>query len=167
MLTFGHFGAELAADTSSGQARLTVLAERPPHTITEIHVDSKSGEFLGITQNQMRRDGRPQIPARNLAWYVNEREGASWQGVSLFRSVWPAFLLKREMMRVHATSNRRWGAGVPVMEALPGTTPTPEQMAQAMQMAAAARAGEQSGAATPPGFAMRILGLSGAVPDAL
>lgn len=34
-------------------------------------------------------------------------------------------------------------------------------------MAAAARAGEQAGAATPPGFVMKILGLSGAVPDTL
>jgi hypothetical protein len=53
------------------------------------------------------------------------------------------------------------------MEALPGTNPSPAQMAEAMQMAAAARSGDQAGAATPPGFVMKILGLTGAVPDTL
>jgi hypothetical protein len=166
-LCFGHAGAELGADTSTGQARLVVLAERPQATITQIHADPRSGAFLGVTQDAARSDGKPQIPARQMAWYCHEREAAGWQGTSLLKSSWVPYLIKREMIRVNATSNRRWGAGVPVMEALPGTSPTPTQMQEAERLAAAARAGDQAGAATPPGFQLKIVGLSGAVPDTL
>jgi hypothetical protein len=164
MLTFGHFGVELGAEIADNTARLVTLAERPPTTITQIHVDPKTGAFLGITQDAARKNGSPQIPARQMAWYCHQRQGAAWQGVSLFRQVAQIVTLKREMMRVHATSNRRWGMGVPVMEALPGTAPTPEQMVQAQQLAGAARGGEQAGASTPPGFQLKLTGISGSLP---
>lgn len=163
-LTFGHFGSELGAEIVDGKARLVTLAERPPSTITQIHVDPKTGAFLGITQDAIRRDGKPQIPSRQMAWYCNQRQGAAWQGVSIYRQIAPLVAIKREMIRVHATSNRRWGMGVPVMEALPGTAPTPEQMVQAQQLAGAARGGEQAGAATPPGFQLKLTGISGSLP---
>ncbi len=164
MLTFGHFGVELGAELVGDAARLVTLAERPPTTITQIHVDPKTGGFLGITQNAPRRNGSPQIPARQMAWYCHQRQGAAWQGVSLFRQVAQIVTLKREMMRVHATSNRRWGMGVPVMEAIPGTNPTSGQMIEAQQLASAARGGEQAGAATPPGFVLKLTGISGSLP---
>lgn len=163
-LTFGHFGVELGAEIVGSQARLVTLAERPASTITQIHVDPKTGAFLGITQDAVRRDGRPQIPAARMAWYCNQRQGAQWHGVSLFRQVAQIVAIKREMIRVHATSNRRWGMGVPVMEALPGTAPSPEQMVQAQQLASAARGGEEAGAATPPGFQLKLTGISGSLP---
>lgn len=168
-LTFGHAGFELAAELKGGQARLVGLAERLPHTISQIFADPRSGEFQGITQSMSAAASseKPQISADRMAWYCHEREGASWAGVSILRSIFPAFVVKREMLKVHALANRRWGMGVPVMEALPGTTPSPEQMNQAMQLASAARAGEQAGAATPPGFTMKIMGISGAVPSTL
>ncbi len=139
-LVFGHMGFALGADLSSGEARLKVLAERLPQTITEIHADPKTGEFLGVSQAAGRRDGKPEILARNMAWYCHRREGANWAGTSMFRAAWMPFRIKKEMIRVHAMSNQRWGAGVPVMEALPGTNPSPAQMSEAMQMAAVADA---------------------------
>jgi hypothetical protein len=166
-LTYGHAGFELGAEVSGGEARLVTLAERPAHTITQIHADGKTGAFEGITQDAPRRNGRPQIPARQLAWYCHQRQGAAWQGISLFRQVAPIITIKREMIRVHATSNRRWGMGVPVMEALPGTVPTPQQMVEAQQLASAARSGEQAGAATPPGFQLKLTGISGSLPATL
>lgn len=165
-LTFGHYGAELGADVSSGKARLVTLAERPANTITDIHADPKSGAFLGITQDQSRRDGTPQIPARNLVWHAREREGIAWQGMSLLKPMWAPWWLKREMIRVNATSNRRWGAGVPTMEPKPGTNPTNAQVEAAQRLVSAARAGETAGAVLP-GWDMKILGMSGAVPDTL
>lgn len=166
-LTFGHAGFELVADIADGKARLATLAERLPQSIHAIHSDPKTGALLGVDQMLAGRKTGPQIRADRLAWYTHEREGAAWQGVSLLRPAYAAWLVKREMMRVHAISNRRWGAGVPVMEALPGTVPTPEQMHQAQLLASAARAGDQAGAVAPPGFTLRIAGLSGAVPDTL
>lgn len=166
-LTFGHAGYALGADMSSGDARLTVLADRLPQTLTQIHADPKTGDFLGVTQDAPRKNGQPQIAARNMVWYCRRREGANWAGTSLFRSAWVPFVIKKEMLRIHATANRRWGMGIPVMEAHPGTNPSPAQMTEAMQMAAAARGGEQAGAASPPGFTMKVMGLTGSVPDTL
>jgi hypothetical protein len=165
-LTFGHAAFELQAEMRDGQARLVALHERLQSTIQEIHVD-RQGQLLGISQELLTRKSRPQIPADRLCFYSHDREGANWAGRALIRPAYPFWLIKQEMIRTHSIANRRWGAGVPVMEALPGTNPSPGQMAEAMQMAAAARAGEQAGAATPPGFVMKILGLSGAVPDTL
>ncbi len=166
-LTFGHSGFALGANLTAGQARLQVLAERPPWTIDQIHADATTGEFLGVTQSGTRPGGAPEIRARDMAWYCLDREGANWAGRSMYYSAWLPWLIKREMIRVHASSNRRWGAGVPVMEALPGTAPSSGEMTAAAAMASAARAGEQAGAASPPGFQLKILGLSGAVPDTL
>ena len=167
MLPFGFAAFEMEADTSAGDARLSGLWERPQWTISHLHVDGRTGLLDGITQDAGFKQGSPQIRADRLVWYVNEREGSNWAGTSLLRSCYASWLIKEEMRRTHAISNRRWGAGVPVMEALPGTNPSSAQMAEAMQMAAAARAGDQAGAASPPGFTMKILGLSGAVPDTL
>jgi hypothetical protein len=167
MLPFGFSGFEMEADTSTGQARLSGLFERPQWTVSHIHVDGKSGAMQGITQDGAPNKVSPQIPVDRMVWYAHEREGANWAGTSLLRSCYASWLIKEEMRRTHAISNRRWGAGVPVMEALPGTNPTAGQMTEAMQMAAAARAGEQAGAASPPGFSLKIMGLTGSVPDTL
>jgi hypothetical protein len=169
MLTFGFAGFELEAhiDAGDGFARLAGLWERPQWTISHIHTDGKTGLLSGVTQDTMARREAPQITADRLVWYVNEREGANWSGNSLLRPAYASWLIKEEMRRTHAIANRRWGAGVPVMEALPGTNPTPAQMAEAMHLASAARAGEQAGAATPPGFTLKLQGLSGSVPDTL
>ncbi|MFG1846761.1 phage portal protein family protein [Micromonospora carbonacea] len=166
-LVWGHYGFEVAAEIVDGRARLAALAERIPGTIAEIHADPKTGALLGIDQLVMRGDQSPQIPASRLVWYCHDREGASWQGTSLLRPAFAAWLIKREMLRVNAISNRRWGAGVPVAEALPGTVPSFAQMQEAQQMMSAARAGDQAGLVTPPGFTAKIIGLSGSVPDTL
>jgi hypothetical protein len=165
---WGHYAFEMAADIDAdGRARLVTLAERIPGTISAIHADPKTGDLLGIDQMLTSRDRSPQIPASRLVFYSRAREGSSWQGTSLIRPAYAPWLLKREMMRVAAISNRRWGAGVPVAVPLPGTNPTQEQMQTAQQLVSAARAGDQAGAVGLPGFEMKILGLSGSVPDTL
>lgn len=167
MLPFGFSAFEMEADTSTGQALLTGLWERPQWTIQHIHVDGKTGLLEGATQGALWKAGPPQMKADNLIWYTHEREGSNWAGTSLLRACYASWLIKEELRRIHAVANRRWSAGVPVMEALPGTNPSPAQMAEAQQMASAARGGETAGAATPPGFTLKIQGLSGSVPDTL
>jgi uncharacterized protein DUF935 len=167
MLPFGFSAFEMQADASTGVARLEGLLERPQWTIPHIHVDGKTGALLGATQDRAAVTDSPQISADRLVWYAHEREGANWAGTSLLRSCYASWLIKEEMRRIHGISNKRWGAGVPVMEALPGTNPSPAAMTEAMQMAAAARAGETAGAASPPGFVLKLIGLSGSVPDTL
>lgn len=164
-ITFGFSAFELEADTSSGKAKLSGLWERPQWTINHMHVDGKTGLLTGVTQDGAWNDQSPQILAQNLAFYAREREGANWAGLSLLRPCYASWLIKEEVRRAYAVANVRWSAGVPVMEALPGTNPTPAMMAEAAQMAQQARAGIQAGASSPPGFSMKILGITGSLPN--
>lgn len=166
-LVYGHMPFEIAAEFREGKARLTTVAERMPHTIEQIHIDVNTGELKGITQRLGKHLGVPEISAKNMVWYAHNREGISWQGTSLLRPAYGSWLFKREMIRAHAIANRRWSAGVPTMEALPGTVATTAQMEQAQRMASAARAGDQAGVAVPPGFRFVIAGVTGSLPDTL
>jgi hypothetical protein len=105
------------------------------------------------------------IPASNLVWYVHEREGAAWQGKSMLRPAYGAWLLKHEMWRVLATGNRRFSMGVPNVTAPVGGTP--QQVEQAALLASSMRVGDQAGIGLPDGFKLELTGITGSVPDTL
>jgi hypothetical protein len=165
-LDFGHAGFELWADTSSGQARLVGLLERPQTTITTIHID-RQGALTGVSQDSRGDTKPPEISADRMVWHCRDREGTNWPGISLLRPAFAPWLLKREMQRVHASSNRRFGMGVPTVEWVTGSTPTGAQQTAALQVAQQARVGDQAGAALPPGASLVLRGLSGSTPDTL
>jgi len=159
-LTFGHMPFELRYREEGGRLQLDNLGERMPWTIARINLadDGTISEVYQQTQQEP-------IPGDRLIWYVNEQEGSNWAGFSIMRPAYAAWLLKHETWRVHATSIRRFGMGVPYVEAPPGGTAA--QVAQAQQLASAIRAGDQSGAGIPQGFKPMLMGLTGTVPDAL
>lgn len=159
-LVFGHIGFAQRYEILDGKARLVELAERMPTTISEIQTDS-SGRLSGIVQHGEKTP----VPAKNLVWYCHEREGSAWQGRSMLRSAYGPWLLKHESMRVHATSNRRFGMGVPIVNAPDGASG--EQIQQAHLLASAIRAGDQSGIGLPHGFSVTLQGITGSVPDTL
>lgn len=165
-LVYGHMCFEQLAEMVDGRARLVALSERMPHTLEMIHADPKTGALLGVTQEAVRKNNAPQIKADRLTFYTHDRE-QSWSGTSLLRSSYAPWYLKQELMRVHATSARRFGMGVPTVEWAAGTHPTPAQISQAQQLASAARVGEQSGASLPPGASLVLRGLSGGTVDVL
>jgi hypothetical protein len=160
-LTWGHMPFEQRYEVDGSRAHLVALSERLPSTIRQI-VIGKGGELAGIKQDIT---GDTLIPENRLVWYVHDREGAAWQGQSLLRPAFGAWLLKHEMWRVHATSIRRFGMGVPGVTAPAGATPG--QVAEAQRLASAARVGETGGIGLPAGFEFKITGLTGTVPDAL
>ena len=166
-LTFGFMPFERVYDTSSGMARLGVLSERMPQTIGQIML-ADDGSLEAVTQNALAGFATgvaPKIPVKNLVWYAHNREGSAWTGRSLLRSSYAPWLLKHEVWRVHATSIRRFGMGVPSVEAPPGSTP--QQVGEAQRLASAMRGGDQAGAGLPAGFKLAITGITGSVPDAL
>jgi hypothetical protein len=163
---FGHYGFELEADVSSGQARLAGLWERPPHTISRIHADGKTGALKGVSQTPAWKEGAPEIRAEHLAWYCFDK-GVGWTGTSLLRPGFGPWLIKRELQAALATGSRRFSMGVPLVEWATDARPTPEQHAQAHAVASAARGGETAGAALPPGARLVLAGLQGSVPDTL
>jgi hypothetical protein len=163
-LVYGHAAFEMLADVSSGMARLVGLYERVQHTISFIH-STPDGDFGGISQfYHPDRKEAPEIGADRMVFYSHSREGSAWHGRSLLRPMYASFLLKREAQRILATSSRRFGMGVPTVEWVPGATPTPAQMTAAQQAASAARVGDESGLALPPGATLVLKGLTGGTP---
>lgn len=140
--------------------RLINLGARMPWTIAQMKIDDH-GQLEYIEQTTQR----PPIPGSRLVWYTNEQEGSNWAGTSCLRPAFGAWLLKHETWRVHATSIRRFGMGVPTVEAPQGATQ--QQVIQAQQLASSMRAGDQSGMGLPQGFKASLMGLTGSVPDAL
>lgn len=159
-LVFGHMPFAQRYEILEGKARLIELAERMPTTIAEIQVED-DGKLSGMLQYGEKNA----IPVKNLVWYVHEREGSAWQGRSMLRSAYGAWLLKHESWRVLATANRRWGIGVSTVNAPDGATG--EQLEQAKLLAAVIRAGDQAGVGLPFGFTHQINGITGSVPDTL
>ncbi len=165
-LPYGFSAFEMLAEMRDGQARLVELSERLPSTVSEFHVD-KVGRLTGISQLVLPGSKAPQIRTDRLVLYSREREGAAYWGSSILRPAYSGFLLSREMLRVLAISNRRFGMGVPVIRPLSGTLETPEQAAAAARLAQEVRVGEVGGASLPPGYIMELVGQSGGSPDTL
>jgi hypothetical protein len=164
-LTFGFMPFAKQYDVSTGQARLIRLQERMPITVTYIGVDD-NGELDYIDQSRLLTSKQPvEIKAKDLFFLSHEREGAAWHGQSVLRPAYAPWLIKHEMMRVLATSSRRFGMGVPVVDAPQGAGDG--MVSQAQQLASAARAGDQSGVGMPFGFKFHLEGLQGSVPDTL
>ncbi|GAA3721732.1 hypothetical protein GCM10022224_103970 [Nonomuraea antimicrobica] len=161
-LVFGHMVFERRYEIRRGQARLVALGERMPHTIADIEL-APDGTIRSASQD-IAGGGRP-IPAHRLAWYVHAREGANWAGRSVMRASYGPWLLKHELWRINATSIRRFGMGIPAVEAPPGATAG--QIAEAQKLASAMRAGDQAGIGLPPNFRLSLTGMSGSAPDAL
>jgi predicted ABC-type ATPase len=159
-LVYGHMPFEKWYEDRGGLTHLAGVQERQPHTISMIDIND-DGTVNSISQNTQNEP----IPANRLLWYSHEREGANWAGVSLLRSCYTPWILKHETLRVHATSIRRFGMGVPNVEAPPGSTPG--QIAQAQQLASGMRVGDTAGAGLPNGFKLNITGMTGSAPDSL
>jgi hypothetical protein len=160
-LTYGYMPFERRYRIDdTGMARLDNLGPRMPWTIAMIDVN-RDGTLNQVWQNTQRDP----LPANRLVWYTNDLQGGDWTGVSDLRACFGAWLLKHETWRVHATSIRRFGMGIPSVEAPPGATQT--QVMQAQQLATQMRAGDHAGIGLPQGFKPGLMGMTGSVPDAL
>lgn len=159
-LIYGHMPFERRYDVTSGQARLVNLGPRMPWTIAQMNLNDAS-EIQNIHQTTQRDP----IPGNRLVWYSYGQEGANWAGISVLRPAFGAWLLKHEMWRVLATSNRRFGMGIPVVEAPPGATR--EMVTEAQALASSMRVGDQTGVGIPQGYTYHLEGLTGSVPDSL
>lgn len=159
-LEFGHSVFERRYRIENDQLRLDALGERMPWTIARIMLnqDSTVNHLVQFMQEQP-------IPANRLVWYVHEHEGSNWAGFSLSRAAFGPWLLKHECWRVLATSIKRFGMGIPTVEAPQGATQG--QVKQARDLASSMRVGDVSGVGLPAGFKFMLSGLTGSVPPTL
>jgi hypothetical protein len=140
--------------------RLVDMAPRPPSTISQVKVDDQGAlvsvkQAVGITS--------PEIPASRLTPMVWDLEGGNWFGRSMFRCVYKNWLIKDRLLRVDAMKHDRNGLGVPWIEAPVGATK--QQIEYLNQLAQSFRAGDMSGAATPAGAKLTLVGTTGSIPD--
>jgi hypothetical protein len=157
---FGFMPFEQWFVLRGGRTHLAGLQERMPQTIADMEIGD-DGQMIQIWQNTQDNP----VKANRLMWYCNDREGANWAGTSLLRPCYTPWLLKHETMRVHATSIRRFGMGIPTVTAPPGATPA--QITEAQRLASGMRAGDTAGAGLPDGYTYQLTGLTGAAPDAI
>lgn len=162
MLIYGFMPFAIGGEVTGQplQWHLTELSERMPQTIIRMQVNP-NGKLESITQFGSQTD----IPASNLLWYVHGRRGGNWSGRSMLRQAYAPWLLKHEMWRVLATSGRRFGTGIPVVNAPPGATDA--QILYAQQLASSMRVGDQAGIGLPDGYSAQIAAMTGSLPDTL
>jgi hypothetical protein len=161
-LTYGHmpFERRYRFDEKARLFRLDNLGPRMPWTIAYVNTNPDA-----TVKNVVQSTQNTPVPGSRLVWYVNDMEGANWTGMSMLRAAFGAWLLKHEVWRVHATSIRRFGMGVPMVEAPQGATQN--QVMQARDLAASMRAGDSAGIGLPAGYRASLMGITGSTPDAL
>ena len=171
---YGHMFFEQAWEPADGMWRLRVVQERMPQTISTLHLN-RDGTLASVEQggalfsSGVSGQQVPKITTADhrLVYYVREREGSNYFGQSLIRPAYGPWLIKDQLLRVHATSIRRFGMGVPTFEPLPGASVTPQQEAEAERVLSRIKAGEFSHVRPPAGYRLVIAGMTGTVPDAL
>jgi hypothetical protein len=164
MLTFGHSVFEqVYRIDAQGRARIRKLGYRPASSIANWNV-APDGGLISIEQHALGSDTPSNlIPVNRLVVYVNEREGGNWIGASLLRPGYKDWLLKDRLLRVDVGTIERNGMGIPVYEAAEGE----EDVTAGLDIATSVRSGDNSGAATPYGAKLRLMGVEGTLPQAL
>jgi hypothetical protein len=157
---YGFYYFENIGVIRDGMWHLVDIAPRPPATISQVKVDEQ-GALVSI--KQAVGISSPEIPAARLTPMVWDLEGGNWFGRSMFRSVYKNWLIKDRLLRVDAMKHDRNGLGVPWIEAPQGATK--QQIEYLNQLAQSFRAGDMSGAATPFGAKLTLVGTTGGMPD--
>lgn len=156
---------ELAETGLPRIAHIRKLAPRMPATVTQIHV-GRDGGLAGISQAGLSRDtwGKEVfIPVDKLVYYCLEREGSDWSGVSVLRTAYKDWLIKDKLVRVNAMAIERNGMGIPVVT----YDGQKVQKSTADSLGRSLRAGATAHASMPDGASLSLLGVSGAVREAL
>lgn len=172
-LYYGHYCFEIVGEvddpvfTPSGRLKkgtgvwhLRKLAPRPPHTLDDL-ILADDGGLVAVKQNSGGRD----LPVDRIVWYSWDQEGANWWGRSWFRSCYRNWLIKDRLIRVDAVKHERNGMGVPVGIGAQGYTD--DELKALARLAQSFRAGENAGGAIPFGTDLKILGVTGEIPDTI
>lgn len=167
---YGHMFFEQAWAEQGGGWRLNVVQERMPQTVDALKLN-KDGTLASVQQGAIVGSGVGgagiidiTTADSRLVYYTRAREGSNYFGQSLIRPCYGPWLIKDQIQRVHATSIRKFGMGIPEVTA---PDSTPQSIALAQRYAQSIAAGERSGAGLPPGFKTTWQGMTGSVPDAM
>jgi hypothetical protein len=169
-MAFGHAPFAQSWFEKGDRWHLDMVQERMPSTIVDLDLNG-DGTLKSALQGEALTSGSQTVPIttadHRLVWYAREREGSNYFGQSLFRASYGPWLIKDQMLRVHATSIRKFGMGVPSFEVIPGTTVTPQMEEAAQRVLGNIKASVHSHIVPPPGYRYVLTGMNGSVPDAL
>lgn len=174
MLTFGHAVFEQVYRIEKGKAMLRKLAPRPAQTIAYWDV-ARDGGLNGIQQYPEGSIGTGGavyvggsfdnlIPVSRLVAYVRDPDPGVWVGNSLLRPAYKHWLLKDELIRIHAATARRNGMGVPVATNSEAEANAGEPLDKYQKIASSYRGGNTAGVALPYGAKLEIMGVQGNLP---
>jgi len=121
----------------SGRFTEIALLPRQPWTIAQYETSQQTGELVAIRQTSYHGSGY--IPAGRLVAYTNEPEGDNFEGISLFRPCYGAWMLKQQHMRLEGISAERYAVASPIMNMSSGATKL--QKEQALELGTAIRSG--------------------------
>lgn len=165
MLVFGHsiFEQVYRVDDEDNPRLFDIrkLMWLPPRSISDFDVAADGG-LNSITQHQVGPKRPDPLDISRLVVYCHEREGAAWQGNSLLRPAYKHWIIKDRLIRVQAQTIERNGMGIPVYEGAEGEA----DLTRGLTMAKSVRSGDTSGAATPNGAKLRLMGVEGSLPNA-
>lgn len=114
----------------AGYITLHKLAPRPPKTIWQWFTDEDGG-LLSIKQLTVKA-GTYQfldVPASKLVRFTYQQEGDNFMGISMLRSAYPHWLIKKNLYVIDAIRAQRYGVGIPRAKLAEGYRPTEDDKA--------------------------------------
>lgn len=132
------------------------FAPRLPKTIWRYTL--QDGVTPGITQI-LPTGGNVEIPQWKLLMFVNEMEGANYEGISLLRAAYKHWYYKDTYYKIDAISSERQGMGVPIIKVPPQADP--RDKAKAKVIAKNLRVNEMAYVDLPIGFTLEYLDMKG------
>lgn len=174
MLIFGHSIFEQVYRYEDGKFTLRKLSPRPAQTIAYWDV-ARDGGLIGIQQYPEGAIGGGDaiyagrafdnlIPINRLVAYSRDPDPGVWVGNSILRPAYKHWLLKDELIRIHAATARRNGMGVPVATSTEAESTDPDAIARYLAIASAYRGGNTAGVGLPYGAKLELLGVTGNLP---
>jgi hypothetical protein len=178
MLRYGHSVFEQVYRLDGVKLWLRKLAPRPAQTIAFWDV-ARDGGLVGIQQYPEGSIGGfgtgggviyaggvfdNLIPTNRLVAYVRDPDPGIWVGNSMLRPAYKHWLLKDELIRIHAVASRRNGMGTPVATASEAESEDPDRIIYYQKLASAARVGNSAGVGLPNGASLKYVGVDGNLP---
>lgn len=114
----------------AGRITLHKLAARPPRTIWQWFTD-EDGALISIKQLAVKA-GTYQfldVPSSKLVRFTYQQEGDNFTGISMLRSAYPHWLIKKQLYLIDAIRATRFGVGIPRAKLKAGYKPTTEDRA--------------------------------------
>lgn len=159
-MVYGFMPFEQVGEMRDGEFHYRKLGPRMPQSIREMSI-AEDGGLEWISQEQGIESKK--ITIDRLVMYTFQREGANWQGRSILRGCYPAWLMKDRSLRIGTMNLQRAGVGTPIAEAPQGATEA--ELIALDRMMEKFKAGTDSGGAVPYGTKVRLVGVEGTQPD--